>query len=99
LFPISELVFSGDRTFSATWYPFEVYKDYWGFYTFDKPQGRVTMGIKDGSYIPAGFRGDGAYAITTEGGKRVLRLKGLSLGRYRTDTNPANCGGVFVEGY
>lgn len=32
--PLEELQFKADRTFSATWTPFETYRDYWGHYRY-----------------------------------------------------------------
>ncbi len=49
--PLRELVFKGDGTFSATWTPFEAYKDYWGTYTYD--QGLLSLTPSGGNHIPA----------------------------------------------
>lgn len=48
--PLRELIFKGDGTFSATWTPFEVYKDYWGTYTFD--EGQLTLVPDGGNHVP-----------------------------------------------
>jgi hypothetical protein len=93
---MQELRFRNDGTFTATWVPFESYKDYWGFYTFDKPQGRVSLGIRDGNYVPTTFEGDGAFTITEDETRRYLRLTGLSLGRHRSDKEGKDCGAIFV---
>jgi hypothetical protein len=94
---ISELVFSENRTFSVTWFPFEVYKDYWGFYALDRPAGHLTMGIRSGNYVPKVFSGDGTYSVSEIDGVRTLTLRGLNLGHAQTDANQeAGCGGVFV---
>jgi hypothetical protein len=94
--PILELAFHGDRTFSVTWLPFEVYKDYWGFYTFDQPPGRLNMGIRRGNYVPPTFRGEGTYTIAEQGGSRRLTLRGMTLGGISSDGKP-DCGAVFVS--
>ncbi len=93
---MQELRFRNDGTFTATWFPFESYKDYWGFYSFDKPRGRMSLGIRAGNYIPTTFEGDGAYTITEDETHRYLRLTGLSLGRPRSDQEGKDCGAVFV---
>ena len=49
--PIRELMFEPDGRFSLTWLPFEVYKDYWGGYTFN--DGVLAMKPDGGNYIPA----------------------------------------------
>ena len=93
---MQELRFRNDGTFTATWIPFETYKDYWGFYTFNKPQGRMSLGIRAGNYIPPTFEGDGAFTVTEDETQRYLRLTGLSLGRHRSDKDGQDCGAVFV---
>jgi Tfp pilus assembly protein PilF len=50
--PIGELVFRADGTFSVTWMPFEIYKDYWGIYTYDPAQTTLVLSIEGGNYIP-----------------------------------------------
>ena len=97
--PITELVFRGGRTFSITWFPFELYKDYWGFYAFDQPPGHLTLGIRAGNYVPSVFEGDGTYTITSQGdGSQRLTMRGIFPGRLRSETGvePA-CGAVFVS--
>jgi hypothetical protein len=97
-YPIRELHFRGDRTFSVTWIPFEVYKDYWGFYAFDKPAGRLTLGIRHGNHVPDGFRGDGTFAITTVDGRKRLTVTGVSFGRRdRDQSSVVDCGAVFEQ--
>ena len=95
---ISELAFSESRKFTVTWFPFEVYKDYWGFYALDRPKGHLTMGIRYGNYVPQVFSGDGMYSVSETDGVRTLTLRGLNLGRAQTDTSHEPvCGGVFTE--
>jgi len=94
--PIQALVFRADGTFSVTWFPFEAYRDYWGVYTIDKPEkGRLTMGIKAGSYIPRDFRGDGKFTVTDTGGKRRLHIDGISFGQPREGDSYVTCGADF----
>lgn len=93
---MQELRFRNDGTFTATWLPFETYKDYWGFYTFNNPQGRMSLGIRAGNYVPPTFEGDGSFTITEDETQRYLRLTGLSLGRHRSDKEGTDCGAVFV---
>jgi len=56
--PVRELIFHPDETFSLTWTPFEIYRDYWGTYTF--ADGLLTLIPEDGNHIPpdAGFSGE-----------------------------------------
>ena len=95
--PLSELIFSGDHKFSVTWHPFEVYSDYWGTYAFGFLPGRITFAIDRGNYVPPAFRGDGSYTITDNGGNPVLRITGMTFGRYSGDHSAPNCGAVFTR--
>jgi hypothetical protein len=96
--PIVSLTFNGDRTFSVTWTPFEVYQDYWGFYAFDQPPGHLTMGIRHGNYVPDSFVGDGTYTITEKDGVRTLTMRGVFPGRlkYGPQSPFPACGAVFT---
>ena len=51
--PLTELVFTAEGTFSVTWRPFEVYKDYWGPYSFDPGSRRLVMTMEGGNHRPA----------------------------------------------
>jgi len=93
--PGLSLLFRSGNQFDAVWYAFEVYKDYWGLYTFDTTAKTITMGILGANYRPPNFKGEGSYDLTTEGGKPTLRLKNIWLGRPRGDTRPPGCGMVF----
>jgi hypothetical protein len=55
--PVRELIFQPDGTFSLTWTPFEIYRDYWGTYTF--AEGMLTLIPEGGNHVPpdAGFSG------------------------------------------
>ncbi|MFN7179611.1 hypothetical protein [Hyphomonas sp.] len=66
--PVRELIFHPDGTFSLTWTPFEIYKDYWGTYTFE--DGRLQLSPEGGNHMPA----DAAYAGTAELAGGSLRL-------------------------
>jgi hypothetical protein len=94
---ISELAFSGDHKFTVTWFLLEVRKDYWGTYAFGFLPGRITFAIDRGNYIPTTFRGDGNYTITDNGGNPVLRITGMTFGRYSLDHAAPNCGAVFAR--
>lgn len=99
---IHQLVFRSDGTFSVTWDPFEVYTDYWGYYTFDRPaKGRLSMGIRGGNYVPPAFAGDGQYTITEKDGVRTLVLHGIDFGIRPGETpGPFACtGGATFESY
>lgn len=60
--PMRELVFSGDNTFSATWMPFEVYKDYWGTFTFDADTRELVLTPTGGNHVP----GDAKLSATVD---------------------------------
>ncbi|MFN4024437.1 MAG: hypothetical protein ACK4MQ_06380 [Hyphomonas sp.] len=66
--PVRELIFHPDGTFSLTWTPFEIYKDYWGTYAFE--DGRLQLFPEDGNHIPA----DAAFAGPAELAGGALRL-------------------------
>jgi len=74
---IEELVFDADGTFTVTWFPFEVYKDYWGPYTYDLETGSIHLTALDGNYIPPDFL---SLAATFKSDGRRLTLQGVSLG-------------------
>lgn len=50
--PMRELSFSGDGTFTATWMPFEVYRDYWGRFSYDTASGELVLTPEGGNYVP-----------------------------------------------
>ena len=74
---INELIFNADGTFSLTWYPFEVYRDYWGTYTYDALTGRLVMTINGGNYVPQTVDLDGTAAVQDDGS---IRLDGMYFG-------------------
>ena len=96
--PPLSLAFRGGNRFEAVWLGFEVYKDYWGLYTFDRSAKKVTIGVLSGNYIPPSMRGEGTFDIASEDGWKVLRLRNVWLGRPRGDTRPPACGLVFRGG-
>jgi hypothetical protein len=95
--PLSLGFRSGNR-FDAVWVGFEIYKDYWGLYTFDRTAKKVTLGVLSGNYVPPSMRGEGTFDITNEDGWKVLRLRNVWLGRPRGDTRAPACGLVFRGG-
>lgn len=50
---VRELIFHPDGTFSLTWRPFEVYKDYWGTYEFDAATSFLRLVPEGGNHIPS----------------------------------------------
>lgn len=75
--PIEEIRFLPNGEFSVTWMPFEVYKDYWGTYTFDAETRTITLSVEDGNFIPEGIDGTGTFALDDAG---QLILSDLWLG-------------------
>lgn len=74
---INEMEFRADGSFSVTWTPFEVYRDYWGNYKFDPAAGSLSLQIERGNYVPGDFRGTGRYKLKDKG---TLELTGIYLG-------------------
>ncbi|MBA4227828.1 MAG: hypothetical protein C0456_14465 [Hyphomonas sp.] len=66
--PVRELIFHPDGTFSLTWTPFEIYKDYWGTYTFEA--GVLTLIPDGGNHIP----GDASLSGRVEVDSGALQL-------------------------
>jgi len=92
---IGELRFRADGTFSVTWMPFEVYKDYtWGTYDYDLGQGALEIDITGGNYIPDDLDGSGSFWSDEEG---RLMLRDVWLGRPRDGTGSARCGHRFTR--
>jgi hypothetical protein len=87
--PIEEVVFDAAGTFTVTWFPFEVYKDYWGTYAFDLERGTLDLTIEGGNYVPPDVDGSGRFAADGVG---QLLLTELWLGTPPNGTGPANCG-------
>jgi hypothetical protein len=73
---IRELVFTGGGDFSVTWTPFEVYKDYWGTYTYDAETGAIHLEVESGNQVPGDIVPDGT--VTADG--TGLRFETLSFG-------------------
>ena len=90
--PIRELQFRADGTFSVTWMPFEVYRDYWGNYRYDSEGGTLDLAIEGGNYVPEDVDGSGSFVIDEEG---RLVLKDMWLGTWMASTGDANCGHIF----
>ncbi|HEY6250138.1 MAG TPA: hypothetical protein VI685_09255 [Candidatus Angelobacter sp.] len=84
--PIQELEFKAKGSFSVTWVPFEVYRDYWGSYTSDNSTGVLSLRIENGNYVPADFRGAGKFKLTD---KDTLELTGLYLSEKHAPGQPA----------
>lgn len=87
---IRKLVFNADGTFSVTWEPFEVYKDYWGDYTFDTQSGQLTLDVKSGN-VDVLDLSSGTVKFQAE--PRSLTLETASFGR--RGENVAECRSSF----
>jgi hypothetical protein len=90
--PIGELRFRADGTFSVTWMPFELYRDYWGTYRYDTDEGTLDLAIEGGNYVTEDVDGSGSFVIDEEG---QLVLKDMWLGTWMSSTGDANCGHIF----
>jgi len=90
--PVRELIIRRDGRFSATFTPFETYKDYWGTYTYDRSTGALNMRTVGGNHVPP--RLDLAGTARVANGR--LTLRGMWLG----DREPAparTCTYVFTR--
>jgi len=74
---IEEIEFWGDGTFSVTWHPFEIYRDYWGPAALDLAASSVNLGISGGNFTPANFDGVGTFELVDA---NTLKLQGVWLG-------------------
>ena len=92
--PIRELVFRAAGEFSVTWAPFELYRDYWGTYTYDLGQGSLDLSAPSGNYVPDDVDGRGSFSIDEQG---RLFLSDIWLGALQDSTAPANCGHRFIH--
>jgi hypothetical protein len=92
--PIRELRFGADGSFSVTWEPFEIYKDFWGTYAYDMGQGTLDLVVTGGNYIPDDIDGSGSLLFDGEG---HFVLRDLWLGSPFDATGPANCGHRFTH--
>ncbi|HJX38523.1 MAG TPA: hypothetical protein VJ714_07980 [Anaerolineae bacterium] len=91
---IGELSFGANGEFSVTWHPFEIYKDYWGTYTFGLNQGTLDLTGAEGNYVPENLDGSGSWFIDEEG---RLVLKEMWLGSPHGSSGLANCGHRFTR--
>jgi hypothetical protein len=91
---IGELRFDADGTFSVTWMPFEIYRDYWGSYQFDSQQGTLSLNVEGGNYVPEDVDGNGSFLIDGQG---RLVLKDLWLGTPYGGSGAAHCGHRFAR--
>ena len=66
---IQELVFNADGSFSVTWEPFEVYKDYWGKFTYNDETGQLDLDVETGNFIAQGIS---SGTIRLEGDRLTL---------------------------
>ncbi|PCC68379.1 hypothetical protein SAMN02745121_05055 [Nannocystis exedens] len=88
---IQELWFRASGEVRVTWFPFEVYFDYWSDYTYDLETGDLTITPTGGNYVPADVEGVGTFSI--EGSQLVLQ--DMWLGSPQNGMQPANCGHRF----
>jgi pimeloyl-ACP methyl ester carboxylesterase len=90
---IGEVVFNADGTFSVTWFPFEIYKDYWGSYTFDLTSHTLKLSVRSGNYVPPDIDPSGTFLFDDQG---RLILQDLWLGTHARapDVSPS-CGHVL----
>jgi hypothetical protein len=89
---IGELRFWADGRFAVTWFPFEVYYDYWGTYTYDLADGTIDLVVTGGNYVPDYVDGGGLFSFDEQG---RLILSDIWLGSSHGETGPANCGHRF----
>ena len=93
---ISEIVFRADGTYSVTWTPFEVYRDYWGPYTYDQQRKRLILGITWGSFIPDNFLAQGEFEFSATTPTELV-LKGIWFGKQTSIGGLDGCGAVLTK--
>jgi hypothetical protein len=87
--PIRELVFTAKGEFSVTWQPFEIYKDYWGTYGFDKSTATLTLQPQSSNFMPRNAGLTGKARMTDQG---LLEVTGFLFG---TRTESPSCQALF----
>ncbi len=91
--PLRELVFSADGTFKATFTPFEIYHDYWGYYRYEPDNHTIQFEVTDGNFIPEELDLEGFYEFQDDGN---LLLSDLWLGRKEASAE-LGCGHLFTH--
>jgi hypothetical protein len=89
---IGELEFRADGRFNVTWAPFELYRDYWGTYTYDLAAGTLALKVEGGNHVPEGTDLEGSFSIDADGN---LVLEDMWLGYPPFAELPQNCGSLF----
>jgi hypothetical protein len=89
--PINELRFDASGDVWVTWYPFEVYYDWWGTWSFSLEDGTIEMAPTGGNYVPDDVDGVGTFTIDGNS----LILKDIWLGSYQGEETPPGCGHRF----
>jgi hypothetical protein len=74
---IKEIEFRADGQFFVTWLPFEVYRDYWGTYSFDLKKGVFTLSDLSGNYVPKDVDDGGTFVFQSN---KSLVLKNFWFG-------------------
>lgn len=90
--PLREFVLRADGGFSATWRPFEAYRDYWGAWTWDRASKRFTLKLEGGNRRPQAFDGEGEAELDPSG---RLQVSGVSLWDPSGPGGPERCTLVF----
>lgn len=86
---IGEIRFQANGQFSVTWFPFEVYIDYWGTCTYDLEAGELIFNVEGGNFIPNDIDGAGSFYFNEKG---QLILENNWLGSNQHAPNPVACG-------
>jgi hypothetical protein len=87
---IEEIEFWADGTYSVTWHPFEIYRDYWGPAALDLVSNNVNLGISGGNFTPTNFDGTGTFELVDA---NTLKLQNVWLGT--KDGTFEGCGHVL----
>jgi hypothetical protein len=90
--PIEELILTASGRFYVTWHPFEIRRDYWGTYAFDRETRAFDLTVESGNYIPADVRGGGRFSW--DAADRLV-LEDIWLGTPFRGEGPARCGHKF----
>jgi hypothetical protein len=86
------MVFEADGTFTVTWTPFELYKDYWGTYDYDLASGALSLQVEGGNYIPDVLAWGSSFRTELDGS---LVFENLWLGSPLGEPVTLRCGHRF----
>ena len=79
---IRELIFGADGAFAVTAIPFEIYKDYWGKYSFNLKQRTILFEVTGGNNIPKDLDLEGTFRFSAN---HTLVLEDIYFGTLKKE--------------